>query len=155
MSLALASVITIPDAKEYKVHLASWNQEDQPLEVFVRDREEWDDWNRWRSTKDQFNRPYIFSLIDFYPEPDIWLFGGIYRVLSRSPVSKALGYEIERVPATGPREAIRRERVCGQGVGSAHRGPESPRPWRGSQWAIVIPVPSRGVSFASGCKAEG
>ena len=100
MSLALASVITIPDAKEYKVHLASWNQEDQPLDVFIRDREEWDVWNRWRSTKDQFNRLYIFSLIDFYPEPDIWLFEGIYRVLSRSPVSKALGYQIERVPAT-------------------------------------------------------
>lgn len=100
MLLTLASVIAIPNAQDHKVHLASWNKKDQPLDVFVRDREGWDLWNSWRSSKDEFNRPYIFSLIDFYPEPDIWLFGGEYRVISRSPVNHAHSYEIERVPTT-------------------------------------------------------
>lgn len=30
-----------------------------------------------------FNRPFIFSLIQFYHEPDVWLFGGVFRVVQR------------------------------------------------------------------------
>lgn len=97
MSLPLSTLITIQDPKRYKVHLASWNQISQPLDVFVRDRAEWDAWNTWRSDKDQFNRDFILSLIDFYPQPGLWLFGGIYRVLSRSPISREHSYQIERV----------------------------------------------------------
>ena len=100
MSITLASCISISNPEEYKVHLASWNKKDQPLDVFIRDRKEWDLWNSWRSGKNEFNRPYIFSLIDFYPESDIWLFGGVYRVLSRSPVNQAHSYQVERVPTT-------------------------------------------------------
>ena len=33
--------------------------------------------------RDDFNRPLIFSLLQFYHEPDIWLFGGVFRVLQR------------------------------------------------------------------------
>ena len=64
------------------------------MDVFVRDRSEWDGWNAWRGAKDDFNRTYIFSLIDFYPEPDHWLFGGIYKVVER-PSNR---YRIKRVP---------------------------------------------------------
>lgn len=98
MALQLSSFLPIPDPGDYKAHLASWNREDQPLDVFVRDRTEWDGWNSWRSGKDEFNRPYIFSLIDFYPEPGIWLFGGIYKVLSRNPKNYDHSYEVESVP---------------------------------------------------------
>ena len=92
--IKLSSLLPIPKPEDYKVHLASRNRSGvQPLDVFVRDREKWDGWNRWRGTKNRFNRPYILALINFYPEHDIWLFGGIYEVLSRKPD----GYEIERV----------------------------------------------------------
>ena len=93
--IKLSSFLPIPKPEDYKVHLASRNGEfEEPLDVFVRDREKWDGWNRWRGTTNRFNRPYILALIKFYPEHNIWLFGGIYEVLSRKPDS----YEIERVP---------------------------------------------------------
>lgn len=92
--MKLSSKLQITKPEDYKLHIASWNGHDHPLDVFVRDREEWDWWNRYRGAKNIFNRPYILALIAFYPERDIWLFGGIYKVLSRKPDS----YEIERVP---------------------------------------------------------
>ena len=91
----LHSILPIENPKEYKLHLATWNNEDHPLDVFVKDRKEWDGWNSWRGTKDDFSRNYIFSLIDFYPEKDTWLFGGIYKVLSRNKKNNAHSYEIE------------------------------------------------------------
>ena len=42
--------------------------------------------------RDDFNRPYIFSLIQSYHETDIWLFGGVCRVLQRHDDR----YEVER-----------------------------------------------------------
>ena len=92
--IKLSSLLQITKPEDYKVHLARYNGLDEPLDVFVRAREEWDGWNSYRSEKrDDFNRPYILALIDFYPERDIWLFGGIYEVLSRNS-----SYEIEPVP---------------------------------------------------------
>ena len=74
MPISLSTLLPIATPREYKVHLASWNQLAQPLDVFVRSRDEWDGWNSWRADKDQFNRDYILSLIDFYPQPGLWLF---------------------------------------------------------------------------------
>ena len=97
-SILLQKVCRIPDPENFKLHLACWNKRDQPLDVFVRDRGEWDKWNAWRGKRDDFSRPHIFSLIDYYPQKDTWLFGGIYRVLARKAVDKAHSYEIETVP---------------------------------------------------------
>jgi hypothetical protein len=57
----------------------------------VRDKQEWQGWQEYRPKRDDFNRPLIFSLIQFYHEPDIWLFGGVFRVLRRH----ADRYEVE------------------------------------------------------------
>lgn len=97
MQIALPSVLHVANPEQYKLHLACWNQHDQPLDVFVRDRNEWANWNRWRGMRDDFSRPYIFSLIDFYPQSERWLFGGIFRVRSRSPENRAYSYDIELV----------------------------------------------------------
>ncbi len=97
-SISLQTILPIISPKDYKIHLASWNTHHQPLDVFVRDREEWKQWNMWRSKKDDFNRAYIFTLIDFYPERDVWLFGGVYKVLSRSPEFYTHSYEVELAP---------------------------------------------------------
>ena len=35
------------------------------------------------SALNDFNRQFIFSLIQFYHETDAWLFGGIFRVVAR------------------------------------------------------------------------
>lgn len=89
-----------PDA--YKLHLACDNGEDEPLDVFVRSRTEWDSWNAWRDARDQFSRKYIFALIDFYPESDVWLFGGAYEILSRDARSGSGSYRIQLLHESEP-----------------------------------------------------
>jgi len=102
MNILLSQLLPIAHPEHYKLHLACWNGTDQPLDVFVRSREEWDGWNSWRNARDDFSREYIFSLIDFYPEKDRWLFGGAYRVLSRKPGDHAHSYEIELLEESRP-----------------------------------------------------
>ncbi len=84
MSIKLTEILQIQNLSDYKMHLACWNGKYQPLDVFVISKEEWEDWQRYRGKRDDFNRKYIFALIDFYPESDIWLFGGIYEVIERN-----------------------------------------------------------------------
>ncbi len=69
---------------DYKVHFARKNDTDQPLEVFVRDRGEWQGWQEYRPGRNDFNRQYVFSLIKFYHEPDIWMFSGVYEIMARA-----------------------------------------------------------------------
>ena len=103
MSIFLPKVYPVTRSDLYKLHLATWNGSDQPLDVFVRSRSAWDGWNRWRTTRDDFNRPFIFSLIDFYPDKDRWLFGGVYRVLSREAVNRSESYKIELIEESEPK----------------------------------------------------
>ncbi|WP_244191168.1 GIY-YIG nuclease family protein [Prosthecochloris sp. ZM] len=98
MNISLAQVCQVSDPQQFKMHLACWNGYNQPLDVFVRDRKEWDGWNSWRGKRNDFSRDYIFSLIDFYPQKDTWLFGGVYRVIERKPVDNSHSYTIEAVP---------------------------------------------------------
>ncbi len=93
--IELIDVLNITDETAYKVHLANWNGENHPLDVFVRSRDEWKVWNSWRSSRNEFNRKLIFSLIAFYPEPNTWLFGGVYKVIERGRVNDAPSYKVE------------------------------------------------------------
>jgi hypothetical protein len=83
LTIFLREIWPIGDLAIYKVHFARWNGEVQPLEVWARDKQEWQGWQEYRPARDDFNRPYIFSLVQFYHETDIWLFGGVFRVLAR------------------------------------------------------------------------
>lgn len=52
----------------------------------MRDKRAWKGWQEYRSgRRNEFNRPYIFSLMRFYHETDIWLFGGVFSVLACHP----------------------------------------------------------------------
>ncbi|CAA2137298.1 GIY-YIG nuclease family protein [Methylobacterium bullatum] len=82
MPILLSDIWPIPNPSGFKVHFARWNGSVQPLEVFVRDRAEWQGWQEYYPGRNDFNRPHIFSLIQFYHEPDVWLFGGIYNVVA-------------------------------------------------------------------------
>lgn len=95
MSIKIEQLIPISNTKEYKLHAARWNNEEQPLDVFLESRERWHQWNMWRNDKDEFSRKYIFSLIDFYPENDMWLFGGIFEIVERTNEPQALSYKIK------------------------------------------------------------
>ena len=79
----LQEIWPITDPKDYKVHFGRWNGQEEPLEVWVRDSLDWELWQKYRPRRDEFNRPLIFSLINFYHEPDVWLFGGVFHVVAR------------------------------------------------------------------------
>lgn len=83
MTIRLEDIWRITQPRSYKCHFARWNGEHQPLEVWARDKDEWRTWQEYRPARDDFNRPFIFSLVQFYHESDIWLFAGIFRVLNR------------------------------------------------------------------------
>jgi len=55
------------DLNQYKLHLACWNGYEHPLDVYLADWNKWIGWNQSRSGNNDFNRKYIFSLIQFYP----------------------------------------------------------------------------------------
>ncbi len=95
--IPVSKIIIIDNPREFKLHAARWSGEYHPLDVYVRNKEEWRAWNTWRNEKDEFSRKYIFSLIDFYPEHDMWLFGGIYEVVGRNSKPKDFSYEIEEL----------------------------------------------------------
>jgi hypothetical protein len=83
--LRLSDIWPISEPEEYKLHFARWNGHSQPLEVWARDRDEWQGWQEYRPARDEFNRAKIFSLIQIYHEPDAWLFGGVFTVMERLP----------------------------------------------------------------------
>lgn len=85
MIIRLSDIWPIPAPEHYKLHFARWNGQNQPLEVWARDKAEWQGWQEYRPARDEFNREKIFSLIQFYHEQDAWLFGGVFQVLERLP----------------------------------------------------------------------
>ncbi|WP_371397218.1 GIY-YIG nuclease family protein [Fretibacter rubidus] len=79
--MSVSKLLEISKPETYKLHTARYNQHIQPLDVFISDKEAWHNWNRWISGKHEFNRQFILALIDFYPQRDVWLFGGVYEVM--------------------------------------------------------------------------
>ena len=92
--IRLQDVIRINDPTQYKLHLACRNEEQvHPLDVYVADCREWLAWNECRGNRNDWTRDFVFSLMEFYPKTDAWLFGGIFRVLERHKDS----YELQEV----------------------------------------------------------
>ena len=85
MAILLKNVWRLYDVGAFKVHFSRWNQQHEPLDVWVNDPHEFQGWQEYRPQRDAFNRPRIFSVVRFYHEPDTWLFTGIYDVLERLP----------------------------------------------------------------------
>lgn len=85
------------DLKDYKLHFAKMAGGSRPLDVFMQSytdgSDDWKNWNRWSNGKDEFNRKYIFSLIQYHLENDTWLFGGIWEVIDKEePFPRTEGY---------------------------------------------------------------
>ena len=98
MPILLKDIWPIADLRAYKLHFAVHGGGPQPLDDWVRAPEHWQSWQEYRKNRDWFNRPYIFSVMDFYRERDIWLFGGIFRVVARH----ANRYEVELTERGAP-----------------------------------------------------
>jgi len=79
-----SDIIKIDDPKKYKLHLACRNEDwVNPLDEYVSDYKNWLGWNEWRGNRNDWTREFVFSLMEFYPRSDAWLFGGIFKVLER------------------------------------------------------------------------
>jgi len=71
------------DQYKYKLHVAKSDGESQPLDIFMEDFSEWVSWNEWRSGRNDFPRPFIFSLIFDYHHTNQYIFGGIFEIVER------------------------------------------------------------------------
>lgn len=69
------------NVRHYKVHFARWNGDTQPLRALAASIDEWRAWQEWYPVRNDFNRPYIFSMAQMPGANDYWMFGGIWRVL--------------------------------------------------------------------------
>lgn len=97
--IKIEDIFDLEDLEKYKLHLGCYNGEDNPLDVYLENEENWKHWNEWRNPnnyKNEWNRDFIFSLIQFYPKNNTWLFGGIFKVLERPDNDN---YVIEEVEA--------------------------------------------------------
>lgn len=84
MSIKLKDIWRIENDGDYKVHFGRANNEKiEPLDEWLETPDNWVYWQETRPKKNEFNRDFIFSLMRFYPEEHVWLFGGIFRVLAR------------------------------------------------------------------------
>lgn len=74
-----------PDLRpeETKIHLATWNGIDNPIDLYLAGR--FDEWQQ-RQTRKNFGRTFVISLISM-PSADRWLFAGVYN----SSVPKWIG----------------------------------------------------------------
>ena len=99
MTIGLREIWDIENPEDYKVHFARWNKIEQPLEVWARNPNEWRGWQEYWPGRNDFNRPRIFSLMQFYHETDAWLFGGVFQVVERL-------HDAYRVELTDERESL-------------------------------------------------
>ncbi|HEX2950197.1 MAG TPA: GIY-YIG nuclease family protein, partial [Armatimonadota bacterium] len=84
MMILLNDLLRIDDAHQYKLHLACRNEDGiNPLDEYVTSYSQWQSWNEWKGTKNDWTRDYVCAFMEFYPKRDHWLFGGVYKVLER------------------------------------------------------------------------
>lgn len=73
------------DWDQAKIHVAQRSSTAQPIDVFTRSFDEWQNkWNGAYHSNHCWNRPFIFSIIELPTQPNKWLFGGIFRVLTHT-----------------------------------------------------------------------
>ena len=81
-----------------KVHLARYNGNERPLDVFLEG--EFDTWQRWQ-TKRNFQREFVVSLVSA-GSPNRWLFAGLFRTLGyveEHGTKPHYFYDLERLPS--------------------------------------------------------
>lgn len=84
------------DESAFKLHCAVVNEQQiQPIDVLANDWDEWVGWSRWRGAVDHFKRDFIFTMARERKAVDRWLFGGVFEVVGRQPISNARSYELE------------------------------------------------------------
>jgi hypothetical protein len=115
--IKIYEVIQLEEYEKYKLHLACTEPEGtSPLDVYLKNEEDWKGWNEWRNQKtlkNEWNRDYIFSLIQFYPKPNTYLFGGIFKVLDRPDKGNYVIEEVKKYKKYNGRLLLNFERYQG------------------------------------------
>lgn len=84
MTIKLSDLMHITDPSQYKLHLAcTANDGNHPLVEYVKDRKTWRGWNEWRGERNDWNRDFVLSFMEFSPIEGALLFGGGFRVKKR------------------------------------------------------------------------
>ncbi len=61
----------------------------QPIDAFTESFSVWqNEWNGAYHSNHCWNRPFVFSIIELPTQPNKWLFGGVFRVLSHRKVMR-------------------------------------------------------------------
>ena len=94
-SIQLEHIWQIENPGRYKLHFARWNGKKQPLQDWAEDHDNWFGWQQYWPGRNDFNRQFIFSLMDYYHETDTWLFGGVFEVTGLSDWRDSKRYEVE------------------------------------------------------------
>lgn len=83
--IPIRPLLALPDevVNDCKIHFAKYNGDVDPLDLFLNNPEEIKGWNEWRGDKNDFNKTYIFTVVQFPKRRDRWLFVGIYKVIKR------------------------------------------------------------------------
>ena len=104
MPISLQDIMRIDNPELHKLHLAcrykdGTNPKDavHPLDEYIANSNNWVRWNQWRGQYNSWTRDCIFSLMEFYPRTDAWLFGGVFHVLERRDDPDEYSYELEEV----------------------------------------------------------
>lgn len=93
-AITLESMFPSLDWSEVKIHVAQKAGSSRPIDVFNRDFNEWQ--NRWNGSfhpNHCWNRTYVFSIIEIPNRRNLWLFGGLFEVLSYKYKLDRLGRE--------------------------------------------------------------
>lgn len=100
--IPLNQIWRIDNLGEYKVHFARWNGYKQPLQAWAEDRINWVEWQQYWPGRNDFNRKFIFSLMDYYHETDTWLFGGVFHVIGIVEQNDCKSYSVELTDQGAP-----------------------------------------------------
>jgi hypothetical protein len=96
LPIPLRSLIGDLDPAACKLHCAKFDMNDKqhPIDALSGSWERWVTWNRYRPERDEFNRQFIFSLAHDRHKSSRWLFGGVFEVVGRRDIPKALSYDL-------------------------------------------------------------
>ncbi len=85
-----------------KVHLASWNGSDEPLDVYRRSLPHFEEWQSYQSQRN-FERDYVLALIQLPGTASQWLFAGAYQSRGCHEAKQGKGmswkYDLQRLTA--------------------------------------------------------
>jgi len=94
----LQNLVPSATPEQAKIHLATSNQIDDPLDVYLAGN--FNAWQQWQKNRN-FERPYVLSLIAM-PGRDRWLFAGLYESAGRTwyEHDQHWDYDLRLVPAS-------------------------------------------------------